>query len=129
MADRIDINGYGKEVAKAAALDVHHRMAPAWRQAKRLPALEKQVRQQAAIIERLQAAVDALKRALAAILGTAVDLDSLEGLKALHGAVVAFKQQKPTTLEPDPPEPPAPIHLAPRAGRRGAAPDRRVGGP
>jgi len=91
LADRVDINGYGERVAKAAALEVYRKMQPAYRQAKKVPALEAQIKRQAGLIDILRTHTDALKRALGALLGIEVDLDTTQGLKTLQEAVLASK--------------------------------------
>jgi hypothetical protein len=91
MADRIDINGYGERVAKAAALEVYRKMRAAYRQAKRVPALEAQIKRQAGMIEWLRTEAGSLKQALGGVLGVAVDLDSQRGIQELQEAVLAAK--------------------------------------
>jgi hypothetical protein len=106
LADRLDINGYGERVAKAAALEVHRKMQPAYRQAKKVPALEAQIKRQAGLIEWLRTATEALKQALGALLGVSVDLDTPQGIQALQEAVLASKPTPAPAPSGDTPNPP-----------------------
>ena len=87
LADRIDIEAYGKRVAKAAAQEVYGQFKPMQMQAKEVPKLRRQIAALLAEVAKLQPLIDAYKgqkdffaKALARLLGFAPDLTTQQGL-------------------------------------------------
>lgn len=122
MADRINIEDYGKRVAKAAADDIFRQMKP-YKQ--RWEAQTKELAEIKAKLSMLEPLAEAFKRLMELLMGRAPDLHSLKGqseaLTALNAFALAIKGK-----EPEPQAEPGPV--APeRAERAKPARPRRDG--
>lgn len=103
MADRFNIERYGKRVAKAAANDVFKQMKPykqRWEaQSKELASIRKE-------LAMLKPLAEAFKRLLELLTGRKSNLHSLDGqseaIAALNAFVAASKPQQPPNQEPAP---------------------------
>lgn len=111
LGDRVNIEDYGKRVAKAAGADVYRQMKPYHQQAKAQGKSIKEkdeelreLRQRLSIIEPF---AEAFKQLVAVLLGREVKLDSLQGLetalKAIRRLIKAVKPDLSTTPR-QPPE-------------------------
>ena len=117
LADRIDIEAYGKRVAKVAAQEVYRQFKPMQMQAKEVPKLRRQIAALLAEVAKLQPLIDLYKgqkdffaKALARLLGFEPDLTTHQGVAKTVEAVKEVRN----TLRGD-----EPAHLAARtdAGR------------
>ena len=137
LADRIDIDGYGRKVAKSAAEEVFRQFRPMREQAESVPTLRHQLAKLLAELAQLRPLIDAYKRrqdvfakALAMLIGFAPDLDSQHGMtktveavedlrRQLHGdesPADAQAAEAPRRATPPPLRPP-PTRHRPRLGR------------
>lgn len=109
LADRIDIEAYGKRVAKAAAQEVYRQFKPVQMQAKEAPKLRRQIAALLAEVAKLQPLIDIYKgqkdffaKALARLLGFAPDLTTQQGLaktvEAVKEARHALRGDEPAPL-------------------------------
>lgn len=89
LADRINIEGYGQRVAKAAAADVFKQMKPYHQQAK---AQAKELREIRTTTTLLQPAIDGFKRLLELLLGREPDLYNTQELEAAQKAFIRFAE-------------------------------------
>lgn len=93
LGDRVNIEDYGKRVAKAAGADVYRQMKPYHQQAKAqgksIKEKDEELRELRRHVSRLKPLADAFKQLVAVLLGREVSLDSLQGLDA---ALKAIKQ-------------------------------------
>jgi hypothetical protein len=141
LADRIDIETYGKRVAKAAAQEVYQQFKPMQMQAKEVPKLRRQVAALLAEVAKLQPLIDIYRgqkdffaKALARLLGFAPDLTTQQGVaktveavkevrRTLHGNEPAPQAPKADAVKPKRNRAPRP-QRPPRAPRHGAGRSR-----
>lgn len=123
MADRINIEDYGKRVAKAAADDIFRQMKPYHQQAK---AQAKELAEIKTKLSMLEPLAEAFKRLMELLMGRAPDLHSLKGqseaLTALNAFALAIKGK-----EPEPQAEPGPV--APKRAERAKPARPRRDGP
>lgn len=123
MADRINIEDYGKRVAKAAADDIFRQMKPYHQQAK---AQAKELAEIKTKLSMLEPLAEAFKRLMELLMGRAPDLHSLKGqseaLTALNAFALAIKGK-----EPEPQAEPGPV--APERAKRAKPARPRRDGP
>ena len=118
MADRIDIEAYGRRVAKAAALEVFKQFKPMRDQAKEVPKMRRQIEEMLEEMAKLRDSIAALRgqrdffaKALALILGFEPDLSTQHGMTKTVKAVKEARRK----LRGDEPAPAAkPVPAAPR---------------
>jgi hypothetical protein len=117
LADRIDIEAYGKRVAKAAAQEVFRQFKPMQMQAKEVPKLRRQIAALLAEVAKLQPLIDLYKgqkdffaKALARLLGFEPDLTTQQGVAK---TVEAVKEVRHTMRGDEP----APLAARTDAGR------------
>jgi len=122
MADRIDIEAYGRKVAKAAAQEVFRQFKPMRDQARQAPKLRQQIEQLLTEVGHLRDSIAALKgqrdffaKALALILGFEPDMNTQHGMTKTVNAAVKEARQQLRGEDPAPP-PVAPIPEAPKIG-------------
>lgn len=136
IADRFDIEAYGKKVGKAAAEEVFRQFKPLQQQAKAVPKLRKQIEEMLAEMAQLRESIAALKgqrdffaKALALILGFEPDLNTQQGMTKTVAAVKEARRQ--LRGEPGPPPAPEPAPEAPRIdpNRSARSPNRKPRGP
>ena len=136
MADRIDIEAYGRRVAKAAAQEVFKQFKPLQQQAKDAPKLRKQIDELLAEVAQLKPLIEAYKRsidffakAMAMLIGFEPDLTTQHGMTKTVKAVKEARRK----LRGDEPAPVAePIPEAPRieeAKRSARSPNRQPRAP
>jgi hypothetical protein len=108
LADRIDIEAYGKRVAKAAAQEVFRQFKPMQMQAKEVPKLRRQIAALLAEVAKLQPLTDLYKgqkdffaKALARLLGFEPDLTTQQGVAKTVEAVKEVRH----TMRGDEPAP------------------------
>lgn len=129
MADRFNIEDYGKRVAKAAADDVFKQMKPYHQQAKTQAKELSEIRNKLAILEPL---ADAFKRFMELLLGQSLNLHNLDQLQGAQKALGAFakaykKQAEPEEVTAAPPALNRAARSAPPAEReREDKPKKRV---
>ena len=136
MADRIDIEAYGRRVAKAAAQEVFKQFKPMRDQAREVPKLRAQIEELFKELAQLRESVAALKgqrdffaKALALILGFDPDLSTQHGMRKTVKAVKEARDQL-RGKEPAPAAEPAPEAPAIEAGKRAArSPNRKPRAP
>lgn len=120
LADRINIEAYGKRVAEAAATDVHRQMKPYHQQAKaqarQLKAQTKELSEIRTKLALLEPLADAFKRLLELLLGREPNLGSLQGIKDAQEAVHAFAKAVIHQPEAVQPAEPAPLPERPATG-------------
>lgn len=120
MADRFNIEDYGKRVAKAAAADVFKQMKPYHQQAKAQAKELSEIRNKLAILEPL---ADAFKRFMELLLGQSLNLHNGEQLQEAQKALGAFakaykKQAEPEEVTAAPPALNRAARSAPPASRK-----------
>ena len=111
LSDRVNIEDYGKRVAKAAGADVYRQMKPYHQQAKAqgksIKEKDEELRELRQRVSRLEPLADAFKQLVAVLLGREVNLNSLQGLemaiKAIKQLIKAVKPDLSTTPR-QPPE-------------------------
>lgn len=113
MADRINIEDYGKRVAKAAAADVFKQMKPYHQQAKAQAKELAEIKSKLSILEPI---AEAFKRLMELLMGRAPNLHDMEQLEDAQEAVTAFakafkKQAAPPEVDAAPPA----LNRAPRS--------------
>ena len=130
IADRFDMEAYGKKVAKAAAEEVFRQFKPLQQQAKAVPNLRKQIEEMLAEMAQLRESIAALKgqrdffaKALALILGFEPDLNTQQGMTKTVAAVKAARRQLKGEPEPAPEAP----RIDPNRSAR--SPNRKPRGP
>lgn len=105
LGDRVNIEDYGKRVAKAAGADVYRQMKPYHQQAKAqgksIKEKDEELRELRQRVSRLEPLADAFKQLVAMLVGREVSLDSLQGLetamKAIRQLIRAVKPESSTT--------------------------------
>ena len=137
MADRIDIEAYGRRVAKAAAQEVFKQFKPLQTQAKEVPKLRKQIEDMLEEMGKLRDTIAALKgrsdffaQALALILGFEPDLSTQHGMTKTVAAVKDARRKLRGEADPAPVAEPAPE--APRiaeAKKSARSPNRKPRAP
>ena len=138
MADRIDIEAYGKRVAKAAGQEVYRQFKPLQMQAKEVPKLRRQIAELLALVAKLQPLIDAYKaqadffaKALTRLLGFAPDLTTQHGVaktvEAVKEARQALRGDEPSPMVPRSEAARATTSRAPRKPRPPRAPRQRTG--
>ena len=139
VADRIDIEAYGRRVAKAAAREVFKQFKPMRDQAREVPKLRAQIEGLFEELAQLRESVAALKgqrdffaKALALILGFDPDLSTQHGMRKTVKAVKEARDQL-RGKEPAPAAEPAPeaptIEAAKRAACAARSPNRKPRAP
>lgn len=127
LADRIDIEAYGKRTARAAAQEVFRQFKPLQMQAKEVPKLRRQIAALLAEIAKLQPLIDAYRqqrdffaKALARLLGFEPDITTQHGVAKTVEAVKDVRR----ALRGDESEPqrPAPDGGRPARARRARPP-------
>lgn len=146
LADRIDIEAYGKRVAKATAQAMFKQSKPMHDQAREVPKMRVQIEEMLAELARLRESIIALKgqrdffaKALALILGFEPDLNTHHGMEKTVAAVKDARRKlrgkepeaahaatsEASTIEPRKRAERAPRQPRPaRAPRHGAGPTR-----
>ena len=139
MADRIDIEAYGRRVAKAAALEVFKQFKPMRDQAKEVPKMRRQIAEMLDEMAKLRDSIAALKgqrdffaKALALILGFEPDLTTQHGMTRTVKAVKEARRklrgdEPPPVAEPEAPAPA--IEAAKRAASAARSPNRKPRAP
>lgn len=119
LADRIDIEAYGRKVAKAAAQEVFRQFKPLQQQAREVPKLRKQIGDLLAEVTQLRPIIEAYKRredffakALAMLIGFEPDLNTQHGMEKTVKAVKEARRQ--LRGEDTAPPPAAPMPEAPK---------------
>ena len=136
MADRFDIEAYGRKVAKAAAEEVFRQFKPLHQQAKEVPKLRKQIADLLAEVTLLRPIIEAYKKredffakALAMLIGFEPDLNTQQGMTKTVAAVKEARRR--LRGEPETAPAPEPIPDAPRIDpkRSARSPNRKPRGP
>jgi hypothetical protein len=130
VGDRVNIEAYGARVAKETAASVIEQMKPyhaaALKASKERTQLAKEVKTLRDQVVKLGDLAEAFKAFLAALLGRAPNLDTIEGLHEATAAAASIVQQHRGTPQANPVQPPALPAVPPRAPRatppRGAKP-------
>lgn len=112
MGDRIDIEAYGKKVAREAGAEVYKQFKPIRQRAQEVPQLRKQLVKLLAEMERFRPLIEAYKRredffakALAVLIGFEPDLNTQQGMVKTVKAVKTLRQQLGGDSTPTPQAP------------------------
>lgn len=112
VSDRVNIEAYGARVAKETAASVIEQMKPyhaaALKGSKERVQLAKEVKTLRDQVARLSDLADAFRAFLAALLGHAPNLDTLQGIHEATTAAASIVQQHRGTPQASPVPPPAP---------------------
>lgn len=129
LGDRIDIEAYGKKVARAAAAEVFKQFKPVRQRAQEVPALRKQLEKLLGETERFRPLIEAYKKredffakALAMLIGFEPDLNSQQGMVKTVKAVKTLREKLRGKPAPTPPHEPAPASPAASERQRSRAP-------
>ena len=132
MGDRIDIEAYGKRVAREAAAEVYKQFKPVRQRAQEVPQLRKQLDKLLSEMERFRPLMEAYKKredffakALGMLIGFEPDLNTQQGMTKTVKAVKALRHELRGDSPPTPPQPPAPV-LPSASERQGARAARAV---
>ncbi len=127
MGDRIDIEAYGKKVARAAAAEVIKQFKPVRQRAQEVPALRRQLEKLLGEMERFRPLMEAYKKreeffgkALAMLIGFEPDLNTQQGMVKTVKAVKTLRHQLRGKPASTPPQEPAP-DSGPASERQGSS--------
>lgn len=112
VADHLDMHGYGKRMADAAAAAIFKQMKPhhqqAKEQAKVIKAQGEEMGKLRALVEQLQPLADMLRALLEAVLGRPIAMNTVQGQHEAQKAARMLLDMVSPGHEPPPP-PPAPV--------------------
>ena len=135
IADRFDMEAYGKRVGAAAAKAVFQQMKPHYQQAKdqakTIKLQGEELHKLRTMVERLRPLADMLQALLEAALGRPISLNTVQGQHDAHTAAKALLDALAPKTRPAPaPEPEAPaIDAAKRAASSARSPNRKPRAP